>query len=110
MSTSTPIIQEPDQHEHSSGSQHTLVEDESVEQGDHPLSQLDLSEDDGERPPLLHVHVHLAKAEQHHSPKSKKKSILKEWRLEIAMSALSIWLFTAIVFLLKQYDMHPMPS
>jgi hypothetical protein len=71
-STSTPIIiQEPDQHEHSSGSQHTLVDDEFVEQGDHPLSQLDLSEDDGERPPLLYVG--LANVEQHHSPKSKKK-------------------------------------
>jgi hypothetical protein len=112
-STSTPIIQEPDQHEHSSGSQHTLVEDESVEQGDHPLSQLDLSEDDGERPPLLHVHPAVpAGAEQHHSPnlESKMKSLLKEWWLEIAMSALSILLFTAIVFLLQQYDKHPMPS
>ena len=81
-STSTPIIiQEPDQHEHSSGSQHTLVDDEFVEQGDHPLSQLDLSEDDGERPPLLYVG--LAKVEQHHSPKSKKKSILKECQVAV---------------------------
>ena len=108
MSTSTLIIQEPYQHENSSGSQHTLVEDESVEQGDHPLSQLGLSEDDGERPPLLHVHP--AKAEQHRSPKSQNISILKEWRLEIATSALSILLFTAIVFLLMRYDKHPMPS
>jgi hypothetical protein len=107
-STPTPIIQEPDQHEHSSGSQHTLVDDESIEQGDHPLSQLDLSEDDGERPSVLHVHP--AQVKQQDSRKCKKKSILKEWRLEIAMSALSILLSTAIVFLLKQYDKHPMPS
>ena len=107
-STSTPIIQEPDQHERSSGSQHTLVDDESIEEGDHPLSQLDLSEDNGERPPV--VHVHPAKVEQQHSLKCKMKSIFKEWWLEIAMSALSIWLFTAIIFLLTQYDKHPVPS
>ena len=54
MSTSTPtLIQEPEQHEYSS-SQRTLVDNESTEQGD-SLSQLDLSEDDGERPPLFHM-------------------------------------------------------
>ena len=76
------------------------------------LSQLDLNEDDVERPPLLHVHrLRPAKAvEQHHSPKSKMKLILKEWSLEIAMSALSIMLFTVIVILLKHYDKQPTSS
>ena len=100
-SISTPIlIQGPQRYENSSGSQDTLVDNESIEQGDHPFSQL--------RPPLLHVRP--AKVEQHHSPKSKNKSILKEWSSEMAMLALSILLFTAIVILLRQSDNHPMPS
>jgi hypothetical protein len=102
MSTSTPtLIQEPtayEQHEHSS-SQRTLVGNESIEQGDYPLPQLDLSED--KRPPLLHFL--LAKVEM-------LIRIIKKWWSEIAMLALSILLFIAIVILLKLYDNHPMPS
>jgi uncharacterized protein DUF3176 len=98
MSTSTPtLIQEPE-HEHAS-SQRTLVDNESIEQG--ALPQLDLSEDDGKGPPLLHVHP--AKVEL-------LIQIIKEWWSEIAMLALSILLFTVIVILLKLYDNHPMPS
>ena len=44
MSTSSPaLIQNlADQYEHMSSSPHTLVYNESVKQGDHPLSQLGL--------------------------------------------------------------------
>jgi hypothetical protein len=101
MSTSiTTLIQEPEQHEHSN-SQRTLVDNESIEQDDYPLSQLYLSEDDGGRPPFLHVH--LAKVEL-------LIQTIKKWWLEISMLALSILLFTAIVILLKLYDNHPVPS
>ena len=111
MLNSTPtVIQEPEQQEYSS-SQRTLVDNGFVEQGDH-LSQPGLSEDDGERPPLLHVcpEAKLPIQQQGHSPKSKRKSILKEWWLEIALLIFSIWLFLAIVILLTQYDKQPMPS
>ena len=114
-STSDPtLIQEPEQHEHAS-SQHTLVDNESIEQSGYPVSQLDLNGDDGERPSLLHAHP--AKVELptqlrslHHSPKCEMISIIKEWTPEIAMLAFSILLFTAIIILLWQYDNHPMPS
>jgi Protein of unknown function (DUF3176) len=117
MSTSASdptLIQEPEQQEFST-SQHTLVDNESIEQTDYPVSQLDLSGDDGERPPLLHAHP--AKVELptqlrslHHLPKCEMISIIKEWMPEIAMLAFSILLFTAIIVLLWQYDNHPMPS
>jgi Protein of unknown function (DUF3176) len=106
MSTSTPaLIQEPaDQYEHASSSQRTLVYNESVEQGDHPLSQLDLCKDGGERPPLFHFYP------DKQSLKSKTKLILKGWWLEIAMLASSIFLFIAIVIILQIYENHPTPS
>ena len=92
-------FQEPaDQYEHASSSQRTLVYNESVEQGDHSLSQLDLV------PPLSHFYPELQ------SLKSKTKLILKGWWLEIAMLASSILLFTAIVIILQIYDNHPTPS
>jgi hypothetical protein len=61
LSTSTPtLIQEPEEHECSSN-QHQVGNNESADQGDHSLSQLDLSEDDGETPPILHAHIRPAK-------------------------------------------------
>jgi Protein of unknown function (DUF3176) len=105
MPTSTPaLIQEPDQHEHTDSSQHTLVYNESVEQDGHPLSQLDLCKDGGERPPLFHFYP------DKQSLKSKTKLILKGWWLEIVMLTLSILLFIAIVIILQKYDKRPMPS
>ena len=109
-STTPTLTQEPEQHEYPS-SQRTL-DNESVDQGDHLLLQLGLREDDGERPPLLYAlpaEVELP-IKQHHPPKSKKKSILREWWSEIAMSAFSIFLFLAIVSLLGTYNNQPAPS
>ena len=106
-STTPTLIQEPEQSEYSSN-QRTLDNN----QHDHLLPQLGLSEDDGERPPLLHIHpaeVELP-IQQHHSPKSKKKSILREWWSEIAMSAFSILLMFAIATLLYKYRDRPAPS
>ena len=117
MSTSTPTFhEEPAEQDKYSSSQHTLVDNESAEQGDYPLSQLDSSENDGERPPLPHVRpasckVELPVKQQHHSLKSTKILIFifKEWLLEISLLVFSILLFTAIVLLLKKYDHQPMP-
>jgi uncharacterized protein DUF3176 len=119
MSTSTPTFhEEPAEQGKYSSSQRTLVENESAEEGDYPLSQLDSSEDDGERPTLPHVRPASCKVElpaqvqQYHSLKSTKKIILifKEWLLEISLLVFSILLFATIVLLLKKYDHQPMPS
>jgi uncharacterized protein DUF3176 len=118
VSTSTPaLIQEPEQHEYSSSQ--CQIGNESADQS-HLRTILDLSEDDSETPPLLHVHVRPAKSvelpnttfQQHHSPnnKSKTKSIFKEWWSEIGMLVLSMVLPFAIIILLKKYDNHPVPS
>jgi hypothetical protein len=106
-STTPALIQQPEY----PSSQRTL-DNESIDQGDHLLSQLGINEDNGERPPLLYVRPVEVESpiQQHHSAKSKKKSILREWWSEIAMSAFSISLFFAIATLLWAYNALPPPS
>jgi hypothetical protein len=116
ISASTPTFpEEPAEQDKYSSSQCTLVDNESAEQGDYPLSQLDSRENNGERPSLPHIRpasckVELPAQQQYHSLKSTKESIFREWLLEISLLVFSILLFATIVLLLKKYDHQPMPS